>query len=84
MNTIVAAHEKLCLLLERWADTLLPTLARLIFAGVLCHYFWASAQTKLGDSLFSLSDGAYAQIFPKAFEAAGYDWRNRTVCPALD
>lgn len=73
MNALVAAHEKLCLVLEQRADSLLPTLARLLFAGVLCRYFWASAQTKLGDSLFSLSDGAFAQIFPKAFEAAGYD-----------
>ena len=32
--------------------------------------------TKLGDGLFGLfspSTGAYAQIFPKAFEAVGYD-----------
>ena len=59
--------------LSRW---LLPTLARLVFAGVLLVYFWGSALTKLGDGIFgflSLSLGAYVQIFPKAMENAGYD-----------
>jgi putative oxidoreductase len=56
--------------LEPW---LLPTLARFTFVAVLFMYFWASATLKLGDSIFSLSFGAYGQIFPVAFEAAGYD-----------
>ncbi|MFN5997516.1 MAG: DoxX family protein [Paracoccaceae bacterium] len=56
----------------RTGDWLVPTLARLVFAGVLFGYFWASAMTKL-DGLFTPSMGAYAQIFPKAFEAVGYD-----------
>jgi putative oxidoreductase len=51
---------------------LLPTAARLVFAGVLLAYFWASAGTKL-DGIFTPSTGAYAQIFPKLFEAVGYD-----------
>jgi putative oxidoreductase len=58
------------------ADWLLTTLARLIFAGTLLFYFWASAMTKLGDGIFGLfvpSVGAYAQIFPRAMEAVGYD-----------
>jgi putative oxidoreductase len=54
------------------ADWLLPTAARLLFAGVLLGYFWASAATKL-DGVFTPSLGAYAQIFPKVFEAVGYD-----------
>lgn len=57
-------------------DWILPTLARLTFAGVLFSYFWVSAKTKLGEGvlgLFQLSDSAYIQIFPKAVEAAGYD-----------
>lgn len=58
--------------LDRSADWALPTAARLIFAAVLCGYFWASAVTKL-DGLFTPSTGAYAQIFPRAFEAVGYD-----------
>jgi putative oxidoreductase len=53
-------------------DAYLPTLARAIFAAVLLGYFWTSGLTKF-DGPFTLSDGAYAQIFPKAFEAVGYD-----------
>ena len=51
---------------------LLPLLARLTFAAVLLRYFWGSALTKL-DGLFTPSLGAYAQIFPRQMEAAGYD-----------
>ncbi len=54
----------------------LPTLARLVFSGVLLSYFWASGLTKLGPGALGFlhpSDGAYAQIFPRALEAAGYD-----------
>lgn len=60
----------------------LPLLARFIFAAVLLPYFWASGVTKLGSGLFgflSPSVGAYAQIFPKAMEAAGYDPSNLGV-----
>ncbi len=55
------------------ADWLVPTLARAVFAGVLFVYYWNSALTKLGSGPFSPSAGGYAQIFPKAMEAAGYD-----------
>ena len=58
------------------AAWLIPTPARLVFAGVLLVYFWRSATTKLGDGIFgflSPSTGAYAQIFPKQAEAVGYD-----------
>jgi putative oxidoreductase len=54
-------------------DALLSTLARLVFAGVLLGYFWASGLTKIGAGPFSPSAGAYAQIFPRQLEAAGYD-----------
>ena len=73
MNFVITGYHRFSSALERQSSVILPTVARLIFAGVLCAYFWASGKTKLGDSLFSLSDGAFAQIFPKAFEAAGYD-----------
>jgi putative oxidoreductase len=72
LRTIDTAGERL----SPVAPGLLPLLARLAFAAVLLPYFWASALTKLGSGLTGLflpSDGAYAQIFPKAFEAAGYD-----------
>ncbi len=58
------------------ADGVLPLIARAIFAAVFLAYFWASGLTKLGDGLWGLfrpSAGAYAQIFPRAMEAAGYD-----------
>jgi putative oxidoreductase len=58
--------------LDRSAAWALPTAARLIFAAVLCGYFWASAFTKL-DGPLTPSTGAYAQIFPRSFEAVGYD-----------
>ena len=62
---------------------LLPLLARLAFAAVLMNYFWASAMTKIDFETFSLSAGAYAQIFPAAFEAAGYDTGEMTIGHAL-
>ena len=69
--------DRLIARLDRAAgDAILTTGARLVFAGVLLVYFWASAVTKLGEGLgglFALSASAYIQIFPKAVEAAGYD-----------
>ena len=62
--------------LDAAGDWLLPSLARLAFAATLAGYFWASALTKLGDGVFgflSPSLNAYAQIFPRAMEAASYD-----------
>lgn len=72
MNGIIRLHLHLAALAARQADWLLPTAARLVFAAVLFSYFWTSAATKL-DGPLTPSLGAYAQIFPKAFEAAGYD-----------
>jgi putative oxidoreductase len=70
--------------LNRLGDALLPLLARAVFAAVLLGYFWASGLTKL-DGVFTPSPGAYAQIFPRAMEAAGFDasqmglWRKLVV-----
>lgn len=72
MTPILTLYRRL----DTLAPLLLPLAARLVFAGVLLGYFWASAATKLGPGaagLFTPSLGAYAQIFPRAFEAAGYD-----------
>ena len=55
------------------APWLLPSLARLGFAGVLLTYYWTSAVTKLGTGPFSPSVGAYAQILPRKAEAVLYD-----------
>ena len=69
-------------LLENAGTVLLPSLARLVFGGVLLFYFWSSAMTKLGDGALGFlypSSGAYAQVFPKAFEATGYDTSQLSV-----
>lgn len=68
MNRIAPALNRL----DHVGDALLPLAARLTFAAVLLGYFWASGLTKL-DGVFTPSLGAYAQIYPRAMEAAGYD-----------
>lgn len=80
MNTLITLHNsvfaRLSALSEPW---LLPTLARLVFAAVLWIYFWNSAGTKLGDGWFGFlqpSAGAYAQVFPRAMDAAGFNTDN--------
>ena len=72
MTLSLDAPARLVAPLDRVADAVLTSAARLIFAAVLTGYFWASALTKL-DGIFTPSLGAYAQIFPRAMEAAGYD-----------
>lgn len=60
----------------RLPATMLSTPARLVFLMTLAPYYWVSAQTKLGDGFWGFlnpSDGAYYQIFPHAYEAAGFD-----------
>ncbi|MDR6265108.1 DoxX family protein [Roseobacter sp. N2S] len=57
-------------------DWFLPSFARFSFAAVLLFYFWNSALTKIGSGIFGIfspTENAYIQIFPKKFEAAGYD-----------
>lgn len=76
MDRLISLHDSAFSHLERTAGTVLPTLARLVFAGVLLVYFWNSALTKVGDGLLGLfrpSLGAYAQIFPRQMEAVGFD-----------
>lgn len=72
MNRLPSLYHSAVKSADRHGDWLLPTAARLVFAAVLFAYFWASAATKL-DGLFTPSMGSYAQIFPKVFEAVGYD-----------
>lgn len=76
MRALATLHSAIFGPLER-ADWILPTLARLVFAGVLLMYFWVAGMTKLGDGgligIFDPAIGAYAQIFPKAMEAVSYD-----------
>jgi putative oxidoreductase len=75
MNALRSLHAAIFDPITR-ADWLLPTLARLVFAGVLLMYFWVAGLTKLGDGIWGFLNpdlGAYAQIFPKAMEAVSYD-----------
>ncbi|MFC6638724.1 DoxX family membrane protein [Sulfitobacter sp. JBTF-M27] len=75
MTVLRTLHAAIFDRLDR-ADWLLATLARFLFAAILMIYFLNSGLTKLGDGLSGIwtpSVGAYAQIFPKALEAAGYD-----------
>ncbi|MGB3315961.1 MAG: DoxX family membrane protein [Albidovulum sp.] len=79
---MIALYDRFANGLSRLAPAALPTLARLTFAAVLLIYFWNSARTKFGDGfagLFTPSDGAYYQIFPKVIEAAGYDFSQLTA-----
>ena len=75
MTAVLSLYQTIVRQIER-ADWLLPTLARLIFAGVLLVYYWVSGLTKIGEGLtgiFSPSTGAYVQIFPRVMESVGYD-----------
>lgn len=76
MTTLLSLYDRVVDGLSSLAGLLVPTLARLVFAGVLLFYFWGSGLTKMGPGPFGFlapTDGAYIQIFPKAVEAAGYD-----------
>lgn len=70
--TLIALYRRAAGPLDRIGDRVLPTVARLVFAAVLLRYFWSSALTKL-DGPFSVTDGGYGQIFPRAFDAVGFD-----------
>ncbi|MDQ2093420.1 DoxX family protein [Rhodalgimonas zhirmunskyi] len=70
MNRLLSLYYSTFGTLDK-AAPLIPLLARFLFAAILLSYFWASALTKVDG--VGLSSGAYAQIFPRAFEAAGYD-----------
>ncbi len=77
MNAILNLHNKsLGAISQKLEPWFLPTFARFTFAATLLVYFWNSASLKLGDSIFSLGFGAYGQILPRAFEAAGYNTGN--------
>lgn len=76
MTVLIQLHDAVFDRVSRVGDFFLPLFARFIFAATLLGYFWVSALTKVGNGplgLFQPSVGAYAQIFPKKFEAVGYD-----------
>ena len=77
LRTLTTLPDRAFAWLEPISVPLMTTLARFLFAAILLLYYWNSGLTKLGDGLFGFlfpSSGAYIQIFPKAVEAAGYDF----------
>lgn len=85
--TLIAVHNAVFARIESaLAAWLIPSLARLVFAGVLLVYYWSSAMTKLGGGILGLvrpSPGAYAQIFPQKAEAVLYDPAQFTLFETL-
>jgi putative oxidoreductase len=76
MKTLIHIHDSVFARIEALAPAIIPTLARLVFAGVLFLYYWKSGTGKLGEGflgLFRPGFGAYGSITPRAFEASGYD-----------
>jgi len=71
--SLTNTYDRLANALNTSSGSILPTLARFVFAATLLIYFWGSAHTKWSTDPLALELGAYIQIFPKAFEAAGYD-----------
>lgn len=85
MYALISLHNAVFDRLHR-ADWFLPTLARFLFAALFLFYFWVSGLTKLGDGFFGFltpSFDSYAQIFPRALEAAEYDISNFTIFQKL-
>lgn len=60
--------DRITNMLDRMSPVVLPSAARLVFAGVLLMYFLGSAMTKF-DTPFTLSSGAFFQIFPQQTDA---------------
>jgi len=81
MSALLTLHRRAVAGVEA-VDWLLPTAARLVFAAVLFGYFWTSALTKL-EGIFTPSTGAFAQIYPRALEAVGYDASQLGLLPYL-
>ncbi|WP_370311077.1 DoxX family membrane protein [Sagittula sp.] len=81
LNRLTAVHADLSRRLDLLSGPLTPLLLRAGFAATLLGYFWKSAGTKVFDrqgtegifDILTLESGVYAQMFPRQFEAAGYD-----------
>ncbi|WP_458790738.1 DoxX family protein [Yoonia sp. MH D7] len=70
---MIALYDRTTSALNASADTILPTLARFVFAATLLVYFWNAGLTKFDGTPFTPGVGGYAQIFPKTMESVGYD-----------
>ncbi len=76
MTALVTLYRTTFAHIEHIGDWALPLAARFVFAATLLVYFLNSGLTKVGEGIGGLirpSVGAYAQVFPKQFEAVGYD-----------
>lgn len=81
MKLLIRLYDRATRGLVLLTPTLLPTFARLTFAGVLLLYFWTSALTKIGPGPLGFlhpSDGAYLQVFPRLVDNLGYDFSKLT------
>lgn len=82
MIALINLYLRLAAFVEyRIGPVVMPTLARLVFAGVFLVYYWNSGLTKLGEGfagLFEPSAGAFAQIYPRVAEALSYDFSQAT------
>jgi len=74
MQFLIRLHDSIFASITKLlAPWFLATTARISFTSVLLLFFWSSGKTKIGESIFTPSFGAYAQIFPVKFESLGYD-----------
>lgn len=76
MTWLIALYARTVGALEHSAPLVLPSVARLVFAATLLTYYLNSGWQKLGEGFsgfFQPSVSAYVTIFPRAFEAVGYD-----------
>lgn len=86
MTTLIAVWTRIARVGDALGLWLVPSLARLAFAGVLLGYFMTSVGTKLGPGLTGFlhpTDGAFVQIYPRLTQAAGYDTSQIGLLPHL-
>jgi len=81
MRSLIQLHDKVFDCAKALLKPVMPILLRITFLATLFGYYLQSAGTKVWDrkgeegifDIFTLESGVYAQIFPKTFEAVGYD-----------
>lgn len=81
IRLLTQLHHSFFSTLERLTSGWLLSLwARLTFLAVLVFYFWNSGNTKIGDTIFQIQDGAYFQILGESgmiaydFDTANVPW----------
>lgn len=83
MTALIRLYNGIFDRIEGLSPAVMPTLARLIFIGVLFVYYWNSAVLKLGQdgisALFSVNANMFGQMLPKAAEAVLWDVTQATT-----